>query len=83
MSGTLDGSFKRKYTGKSNWDEAEWGKAGSWDGMPALLAPEIAVGQSPASLFLRKLAGGGAMQQLVRPLLQQIIRDNAGRAVRP
>jgi integrase len=39
-SGTLGGSFKRKYTGKSDWDgartvAAEWEKAGSWDGTPA------------------------------------------------
>ncbi len=38
-SGTLGGSFKRKYTGKSQWDEAktvaaEWEKAGTWDGTP-------------------------------------------------
>ena len=38
-SGTLGGTFKRKYTGKSNWEEAravsaEWEKAGSWEGTP-------------------------------------------------
>src|SRR5271163_4230354 len=36
-SGTLLGSFKRRYTGKSDWDEAKaivaaWEQAGSWDG---------------------------------------------------
>lgn len=35
-SGTLAGKFKRKYTGKSDWDKAraaaaEWEKAGAWD----------------------------------------------------
>jgi integrase len=39
-SGTLGGKFKRKYTGKSDWDEAKalgaaWEKAGSWDDTPA------------------------------------------------
>jgi integrase len=39
-SGTLGGNFKRKYTGKSDWDEAKavsaaWEKAGSWDETPA------------------------------------------------
>ena len=36
-SGTLRGKFKRKYTGRTEWNEAEavaneWEKAGSWDG---------------------------------------------------
>lgn len=39
VSGTLGGSFKRKYTGKSDWDEAKavaaaWEESGSWDGKP-------------------------------------------------
>jgi integrase len=39
-SGTLGGSFRRKYTGKTDWDDArtaaaEWEQAGSWDGTPA------------------------------------------------
>jgi integrase len=38
-SGTLAGRFSRKYTGKSDWDEAKavatvWESAGSWDGVP-------------------------------------------------
>ena len=36
-SGALAGKFMRKYTGRTQWDEAkavagEWEKAGSWDG---------------------------------------------------
>jgi integrase len=43
-SGTLGRSFKRKYTGKTGWEEAravaaEWEKAGSWDGTPAARPP--------------------------------------------
>lgn len=39
-SGTLAGEFKRRHTGKTDWDEARtvaaaWEKAGSWDGAPA------------------------------------------------
>lgn len=39
-SGTLTGTFKRKYTGKTGWEEAkavaaEWEKSDSWDGTPA------------------------------------------------
>ena len=42
-TGTLSGKFKRRYTGKTNWDDAkavaaEWEKAGSWDG--EVTAPE-------------------------------------------
>ena|SRR5271156_5618859 len=42
-SGTLAGQFKRRYTGKINWDEAKavatkWEEARSWDG--ALPAPK-------------------------------------------
>src|SRR3954452_19854836 len=38
-SGTLNGTFKRKYTGKTNWDEAKaiaatWETAASWAGEP-------------------------------------------------
>jgi integrase len=38
-SGTLNGTFKRKYTGKTNWDDAKaivatWETAGSWAGEP-------------------------------------------------
>jgi len=38
-SGTLAGTFRRKYTGKRDWDEAKavvtkWEKEGSWDGGP-------------------------------------------------
>lgn len=43
-SGTLSGAFKRRYTGKTNWEEAkavavEWEKAGSWDGKATLQEP--------------------------------------------
>jgi integrase len=43
-SGTLGGSFKRKYTGKTDWDAArviaaEWEQARAWDGTPALPPP--------------------------------------------
>jgi hypothetical protein len=43
-TGTLSGTFKRRYTGKTNWDEAkavaaEWEKAGSWDGETAVPEP--------------------------------------------
>jgi hypothetical protein len=42
-SGTIAGNFKRKYTGKTAWDDAravasEWEKCGSWDG--EVLLPE-------------------------------------------
>jgi integrase len=41
-SGTLGGSFNRRYTGKTDWDEAKaitsaWEKAGSWKRTPAPL----------------------------------------------
>src|SRR5579863_1896458 len=40
-SGTLGGKFKRKQTGKSNWDEAKaivaaWEAVNAWDGMPVV-----------------------------------------------
>jgi hypothetical protein len=43
-TGTLSGKFKRRYTGKTNWDEAKavvakWEKAGSWDGEAAVPEP--------------------------------------------
>jgi integrase len=43
-SGTLNGQFRRKYTGKTDWDEAKavaahWEKANAWDGVPALPSP--------------------------------------------
>jgi hypothetical protein len=42
-SGTLSGKFKRRYTGKSDWDQAKavvtgWEEAQSWDG-PVEAAP--------------------------------------------
>jgi integrase len=49
-SGTIDGKFKRKYTGKSDWDEAKaitavWEETQSWDGQPQPEpAPVIAPG---------------------------------------
>jgi len=47
-SGTLAGQFKRKFTGKSDWEEArvvtaKWETAQSWDGRPkAAPAPQPA-----------------------------------------
>jgi integrase len=43
-SGTLSGSFKRKYTGKSSWEEAKavvalWETSKSWDGEVTLPQP--------------------------------------------
>lgn len=43
-SGTIAGNFKRKYTGKTAWDDAravaaEWQKSGSWDGEVILPEP--------------------------------------------
>jgi len=43
-SGTIAGKFRRKYTGKTTWDDAkavaaEWLKAGSWDGEVILPEP--------------------------------------------
>src|SRR3989442_14875740 len=48
-SGTLRGKFKRKYTGRTEWNEAkavasEWEKAGSWDG--EIIVP-IPVAETP------------------------------------
>lgn len=46
VSGTLGGKFKRKQTGKSDWEQAKalaaaWEDADSWDGKPAVQpAPE-------------------------------------------
>jgi len=49
-SGTLSGKFRRKYTGKSDWDEARavaaaWQEADSWDGKapepPAPVEPPV------------------------------------------
>src|SRR5437867_5654006 len=46
-SGALGGKYRRKYTGRTDWQEAkivaaEWEKAGSWDGeVPVpVIAPE-------------------------------------------
>jgi integrase len=46
-SGTLSGQFRRKYTGKSDWDEAkaivtQWERAGAWDAEPQPAAPVLA-----------------------------------------
>lgn len=50
-SGTLGGQFKRKYTGKNDWDEAkavvtEWERASSWTGAAT---PPPAPVQTPAT----------------------------------
>jgi integrase len=51
-SGTLGGNFKRKYTGKTDWDAAralaaEWEQARSWDGTPK--APQPAPIENPVA----------------------------------
>jgi len=48
VSGTLGGMFKRKQTGKSNWDEAkavaaQWEKAGSWTDVDPAVATSTSI----------------------------------------
>ena len=50
-SGTLGGTFKRKYTGKTDWSEAKavasaWEQAGSWEQVP-VAPPEAAPPEKP------------------------------------
>src|ERR1039458_3023796 len=67
-AGILGGKFRRRYTGKTTWEEAKgvvavWEAAGSWDGLskieePAAPAPEpesrrIAIADAIAAFLVR------------------------------
>ena len=65
-SGTLGLKFGRKYTGKTNWEEAKvvaaaWERADSWDGKPA---------QTPASEHAARLT-----IQIKRPDVEMLINQ--------
>jgi integrase/recombinase XerC len=77
-SGTLGGKFKRKYTGKTDWDEATaiaaaWEKTNSWDGTPVLPpAPTSSLGPGRVTLaeavkvFLRNREGANIAAATLR-----------------
>jgi integrase len=85
-SGTLDGKFRRKCTGKSAWDDAkavaaEWEKARSWDGEIVLpLAPEVSQAgrvtiERAVKLFLDELqeTAAFATHKKYRLLLKRLV----------
>jgi integrase len=78
-SGTLSGKFRRKYTGKSDWDEARavaaaWEHANSWDGeapepVPAAVEPPVPGRIKIADavkVFLSHRAGAGIAPTTLR-----------------
>src|ERR1700693_3054329 len=73
LAGTLAGTFSRKQTGKSDWDDAkavaaEWEKAGCWNGqipiphpLPAANTPPRVTVEYAVATFLAELHGAIAL----------------------